>query len=138
MSRITSTSERIAQHQNGPILAVAFAGEYPAGSEGNECAGEMVTYLRSVLSATDAAAVLFDFRDLDYTWGDAIGGLAWALRESATRFRPSAIVATGGTARALEPLLGDHFVFGVVGTKMFASMPEAIAHLESILGQETG
>jgi hypothetical protein len=119
-------------------MAVDYDGEYPSGSAGNECAGEMVTYLRSVLSTTDAAAVIFDFRDLYYTWGDAIGGLAWALQKRATGFRPSAIVATGDTARALEPLLGEHFVFGVFGTKMFNSMPEAIAHLEGILGQETG
>ena len=138
MSKITASSTHIPQRDRGPIVAVTFVGDYPPGSEGNECATEMVTYVRSVLSSTNATAVLFDLRDLHYTWGDAIGGLAWALREQATNFRPSAIVASGGTARALEPLLGPQFIFGVAGTKMFGSMGEAVHHLERLLDQETG
>jgi len=39
----------------------------------------MVSYLDSVLATTNAAAVLFDLRQLQYTSGDAIGGLAAAL-----------------------------------------------------------
>jgi hypothetical protein len=109
--KITATSEQIAQHEAGPIVPVAFAGDYPAGSEGNGCAAEMVSYLRSVLATTNAAAVLFDLRGLQYTWGDAIGGLALVLlRERAARIRPSAIVASGRTARSLEPLLGPRFI----------------------------
>ena len=135
--KITATSEQIAQHNAGPIVTVAFAGDYPAGSEGNDCAAEMVSYLRSVLTTTNAAAVLFDLRGLQYTWGDAIGGLAWELREHAARFRPSAIVASGRTARSLEPLLGPQFIFGMVGTIMFSTIPEALNHLNQQLGQET-
>jgi hypothetical protein len=98
----------------------------------------MVSYLRSVLATTNAAAVLFDLRRLQYTWGDAIGGLAWALREGAARFRPSAIVASGRTARSLEPLLGPQFIFGAVGTKMFSTIPEALDHVQQVLGPQTG
>jgi len=137
---ITATYELVAQYDNGPIVTVAFAGNYPPGSAGNGCAAEMVSYLHSVLATTNAAAVLFDLRSLDYTWGDAIGGLAAALlsREGAARFRPSAIVASGRTAHALEPLLGPPSIFGVVGTRMFGTVPEALNHLKQLLEQETG
>jgi hypothetical protein len=138
MSELTATSEQILQYDAGPLVAVAFFGKYPPGSDGNQCAAEMITYLRSVLNATAAAAILFDFRALDYTWGDAIGGLAWALRVDAATFLPSAIVATGPTARALEPLLGPKFIFGIAGTKMFGSMPEAVGYLEHVLRIQTG
>jgi hypothetical protein len=137
-STISATTEHIIRHNAGAVLAVAFAGKYPAGSAGNQCAAEMVDYLRSVLTTTDAAAVLFDLRNLEYTWGDASGGLAWALQKQAAVYRSSAIVANGRTLRALAPLLGPQVSFGVVGTKMFGSMPEAIDHLERVLAQETG
>src|SRR5215831_5865604 len=137
--RITTTWEQVAQHRAGHIVAVAFAGNYPPGSAGNDCAAEMVSYLRSVLATTNPAAVLFDLQRLKYTWGDAIGGLALALLEDdARRFRPSAIVAGGRTARSLEPLLGPQFTFGVVGTRMFSTIPDALNHLKQVLGQETG
>jgi len=133
-TRLTPSFEQILHHERGPVVAVAFTGSYPPGSQGNDHAATMVAYLRYVLSATKPVAVLFDFRALEYTWGDAIGGLALALREDSTGFRPSAIVAGARTARALQPLLGPHLPFGIAGTKMLGSMPEAIAHLESALG----
>jgi hypothetical protein len=136
--KITATWEQLAQHTVGPIVAVAFAGEYPPGSAGNVCAAEMVSNLRSVLATTNAAAVLFDLRRLEYTWGDAIGGLAATLlKERTARIRPSAIVAGGRTARSLEPLLGPQFIFGVVGTRMFSTIPDALNHLKEVLGHET-
>ena len=98
----------------------------------------MVSYLRSVLVATDAAAVLFDFRSLEYSWGDAIGALAWALLRHPKHVRPSAIVARGRTARALAPLLGPQFAFGLVGTRMFNNTPEALEHLQQMLADQTG
>jgi hypothetical protein len=133
MSKVTATSEQILRQHAGSILAVAFAGKYPPGSDGNECAAEMVAYVRSVLSTTNAAAVIFDLRNLNYTWGDAICGLALALLEEHASFRPSSIVATGPTARALEPLLSPKYIFGVAGTKMFGNMPDAVGHLERVL-----
>lgn len=133
MSKLTATSEQILRQHGGPILAIAFAGMYPPGSEGNECAAEMVAYVRSALSTTNTAAMLFDLRNLDYTWGDAIGGLAVALMEKNASFRPSAIVAVGPTARALEPLLSRRFVIGFAGAKMFDNVPDAVSHSERVL-----
>jgi len=137
-SKIAATSEQVAQHSAGPIVAVAFAGNYPPGSAGNDCASEMVSYLDSVLATTNAAAVLFDLRQLQYTSGDAIGGLAAALLKDRTaHMRPSAIVASGRTARSLQPLLGPQFIFGIVGTRMFSTIPDALNHLKRVLAQET-
>ena len=135
---ITSTSEQVALNASGPIVAVRFAGKYPPGSEGNASAAEMVNYLRSVLVATDAAAVLFDFQSLQYTWGDVIGALAWALLTPPKHVLPSAIVAQARTARALAPLLCPQFAFGIVGTRMFDNTPEALEHLQQMLAQQTG
>jgi hypothetical protein len=136
--KITATSEKIAEHNSGPILVVAFAGSYPPGSAGNDCAAEMVSYVRSVLVTTNAAAVLFDLRRLQYSWGDAIGGLAYALRDGdSQRFRPSAIVAIGSTARSLEGLLGPQCIFGVIGTRMFSTIRAAVNYLQEVLEQET-
>ena len=137
-AKITATWEQVGQHSTGPIVTLTFAGKYPPGSAGNGCAAEMVSYLGSVLATTNAAAVLFDLRRLQYTWGDAIGGLAWVLlKRHPERTRPSAIIAGGRTARALEPLLGPRFSFGIVGTRMFSDLPEALHHLTQALGQES-
>ena len=136
--KITATSEQLAQHSAGPIVALAFSGDYPPGSAGNECAAEMVSYLCSVLATTNPAAVLFDLRGLQYTWGDAIAVLALVLlKEGHVPIRPSAIVASGLTARSLEPLLGPRCVFSVAGTRMFSTIPDALNHLKQALGQET-
>jgi len=143
--KITATSAWVA-HTAGPILTLAFAGNYPPGSAGNDCAAEMVSFFFSVLVTTKPAAVLFDLRRLQYTWGDAIGGLAHVLvqdgaarlQEGTPRFLPSAIVADGPTARSLQSLISPQTVFGVVGTKMFGTIPEALNHLKRVLEQETG
>ena len=67
---ITFASEQIGQHAAGPIVAVSFAGRFTfLGSEGNPSAVEMIDYLRSVLVATNAAAVPLDFRSLQYHMG---------------------------------------------------------------------
>jgi hypothetical protein len=46
MSKLTATSEQILQHEKGPILSVAFTGDYPPGSDGNPFAAEMVACAR--------------------------------------------------------------------------------------------
>ena len=144
--KITATAEWVAQYTAGPILTLTFAGYYPPGSAGNECAAEMVSYCFSVLITANPAAVLFDLRRLEYTWGDAIGDWrmcccrdgAARLRKGAARALPSAIVADGATARSLRPLIGTHTVLGVAGTKMFSTTPEALNYLKRVLEQETG
>lgn len=140
MTGLTARYEHLAETPAGPLLAVVFGGTYAPGSEGNAFAREMVDYLRSILSDRKPAAVLFDLTALDYVWGDAIGGLAIPLmekdEESGTRFLPSAIVATGQTARALRPLLERRFVFGLAGTKLFGTRQEAVAYLETVRPRE--
>lgn len=136
MGNLTRTSELVAQHPKGSIMAVKYSGVYPLGSDGNQCAREMVAYLDSVLD-DGAAAILFDLRTLEYSWGDAIGSLAVTLARRGPSRRPSAIAATGHTSDALAPLLGAQSAFGVMGTKMFGSMVEAISHLTSALDEQT-
>ena len=126
---IVPSFEQVLEHARGPVVAVAYSGHYPPGSSGNHEARTMAAYLLYVLVATEAVAVVLDLRNLGYTWGDEINQLALALRDKGGFFRPSAILAAGPTADALRPLLDRHFVFGVAGTRMFQTMPEALDHL---------
>ena len=116
-------------------MAVAYSGHYPPGSSGNHEAQTMVAYLVYALVATEAVAVVLDLRNLEYTWGDAITRLALALRDDGG-FRPSAILAGGRTAEALQPLLGRSWPFGLAGTRLFDTMPEAVEHVVRALSGE--
>jgi hypothetical protein len=93
----------------------------------------MVSYVRSALDTREVAAALFDLRDLEYTWGDAIGGVVWALRQEGMDFLPSAIVANGRTALALKSLFDMRGIFSVAGTKLFRTMNEPLRYLEGAL-----
>lgn len=124
--------ERVGDHVRGPLIAVKFGGTYPPGSAGNDFAQWMVRCLRRVLAETGAAGVILDLSELDYSMGDAIGGLAAPLMEAGCR-RPAAIVANGSTARALEPLLAPNYILGVAGIKLFSTREDALARLRRVL-----
>lgn len=125
--------EKIADHRRGPIVAIAFRGEYPPGSDGNDFAGAMVEATRAAIGDMKPAALIFDFRELAYSFGDAIGALTGPLIDG-DRFRPAAFVAEGRTARSLEPLLASNFPLGVAGVKLFSNRDEALAWVEQALG----
>src|SRR5262249_61233823 len=92
--------------------------------------------LQNVVATAEPAGVVIDLTELDYTYGDAIGGLALPflnrIREG-RRIMPVGIVATGPTATALAPLLGANWVLGLVGAKLFASRDAAVAYIRSAL-----
>lgn len=124
--------EQIGERPIGPLVAVAFGGTYPPGSDGNEFALEMVAFVRAVVAKTNPNAVLFDLRGLNYTWGDGICSIVTPLLK-AKRFTPSAIVASGDTARALRPFAQPRSLLGVAGAMIFETREEAVAHLNGVL-----
>lgn len=133
MTTLSASYERIADTPKGPIVTVVFGGTYPPGSGGNEFGLQMVGFLRSALAETNAAAVVLDLLALDYIWGDAIVGLALPFVQENTGFRPAAIVATGRTAAALQPLLQPPFALDLAAMRLFDNRGAAIAHLERTL-----
>ncbi len=140
MTGLIARYEQITETPGIPLLAVVFGGRYAPGSEGNEFAREMVRYLRTTLNKVQPAGVLFDLTMLDYVWGDAIGELAIPLmekgRQGPPHFLPSAVVATGQTARALQPLLQPKFLLGVAGMGLFGTRKKAVRYLEKTIRRE--
>lgn len=54
------------------ILIVAFFGEYPDGSSGNENGEYIATISMLGLQAFNPSCIILDFRELFYRWGDSI------------------------------------------------------------------
>lgn len=54
------------------ILIVAFFGEYPDGSSGNEHAEYIAAISMLGLQVFNADCIILDFRELSYHWGDSI------------------------------------------------------------------
>jgi hypothetical protein len=128
--------ELVAELGDGSMIAVVYAGHIPPGSLGNPMSGRFIDYLQNVLQETHPAAVMLDLIDVDYTFGDAICGLALAILRSAPQRSwrmPVAIVAAGRTAAALAPLLEPNWAFGIIGAKMFADRGMAEAYLKTAL-----
>jgi hypothetical protein len=125
------------------IVLVSFDGAYAPGSQGNGFARLMKNHLDSILANTNAAGVVIDFTNLQYTWGDAIATLAMSLMRYETvsvgespriiGVRPAAVVATGPTAKALRPLFAANFLFAIAGVELAGTRAAAIAHVERAL-----
>ncbi len=124
---------RVGDETRGPIILITFGGFYPPGSAGNELAARMIEFAREAMNESRAKAVIFDLFDLQYTWGDAICGLATVLLDEKQRFRPAAIIAGGRTASALEPLLAPNMFLGLAGIKLAKSGDEALLHVQQAL-----
>jgi GrpB-like predicted nucleotidyltransferase (UPF0157 family) len=134
MSELASSHETVGSTPNGPIVAIAFGGTYPPGSEGNDFARQMFEFVRTLVTETKPGAVVIDLSALDYVWGDAIGTLSIPLFGTGKDFRPVAIVATGRTAKALRPLLEPRFALGLLPCMaLFESRREAVERLERAL-----
>ena len=97
MGNLVAVSEQVGFTSAGLGHGPQVLRHLSSGFRGQQMRADMVVYLDSVLDA-GAAAILFDFRSLDYSFGDAIGGLAVALVRRGPGLHPSAIVATGQTA----------------------------------------
>lgn len=117
--------------QRDGIVTIGFEGLYPAGSDGNDFAAFMAGHARKIIADTNPEGVIFDLSRLHYEWGDAIGQLAFALHDPANgTVRPGVVVATGSTARVLEPLFAPNFVFGALGVALVGTHAEALRRIQ--------
>src|SRR5262245_20054242 len=134
------TTEILDESRQRSVLRIAFDGTYPPGSEGNAAAELMRREVVEAVARYRPAAVLLDLRGLVYTWGDTIGGIAFALAGSNRTFPlsiPTGVLALGRTAEALKPLFGSTFIFGIAGAQLFESVDAAIDYLKGRLVDET-
>ena len=110
------------------LLVVRFSGQIDAGSEGSADAAAGSRYVTHHLTDQHAALVL-DCAELDYVWGNYVGG--WFV-PAIRRGIPARFVAVGRTATALGGLLADAGLEFVLGDPCIH--PSVDAALESLSG----
>jgi hypothetical protein len=127
--RASSACWQIGQ---GRVLEITFEGTYPPGALGNEPARKMIDFARKMIVAEKPGAVLYNLRQLNYVWGDAVVGLARPLVDSERKtILPACIYAEGGAAAALQALLPTFVVYEV---ELFQDRDAAIERLHERLG----
>lgn len=90
----------------GHILELRYVGEYRPGSQGKPDAAAMRAAMLPHVLETCPDVVLFDFSELDYSWGDGILGLLQTLAELDRDEPMHAVVLAGeGSWRGLDGLL---------------------------------
>jgi hypothetical protein len=67
-----TTKEKL--EENIIVLVVSFYGEYPNGSQGKKHATYISDKVISGLINFDPEAIILDFRELDYSWGNSLLG----------------------------------------------------------------
>lgn len=98
--------------ENVDVLVVSFSGEYPDGSLGNQHADYMKAITVYGLVSFDPDAIVLDFRDLSYRWGNSIFGVFQAISQMCDQERepdepcfPVAIAASEKCMAGLSSLL---------------------------------
>ena len=129
-----SRFEIVDKTPQGNIVHILFSGFYPSGGRGNKHATEMSKYVQEVVNSEQPAAVLLDLRDLDYDFGDALGGIVLPTIEKETRKQiPSCVLAHKSQRRSLKWFFEPNVVWGLLGLKLFHTLSDAIEHLRSEL-----
>ena len=76
---ITVSWRRIGESTSGSIYAIKARGHYPQGSQGFPHSEEIRKRGSKLIEQEDPAAILFDFSELKYRWGDSIAGALISL-----------------------------------------------------------
>jgi len=122
------------------IVSVEIRGDYPPGSEGNEHGSAISNYVRTVVKDSHARAVLLDFRELRYRFGDVIGAAFVHPRrqvQGKTTFLPCAVAASGRTKKSLVSLLTDFgSIDSFVSLAFFDNREDALAHLQDAVNSQ--
>ena len=80
-------------------LIISFHGSYRYGSAGRSDAGLIKGIIKTGITVFDPFAVLIDFSDLEYTWGDNLD-----LSFEETDSTPTAILVSDKCGRAMSTL----------------------------------
>lgn len=133
MRELSCKSKTLLNTDQGPIVEIAFAGEYPSGEVGDH-AFVMMDYVTSVVSKENPAAVLFNFTEYEYRGGDAIGQIIIPLGDPVRKvFRPACVVALGQTAKSMQWFFEPNVMWGMEGWKLFDKVEDGLAFLQNRL-----
>ncbi len=116
----------------GTILEVAFRGVHEHG------VGLQVSkYVEETVHQTNPAAVVLNFLEFDYVFGNDIAGIQCAFFNRSTdkkiTIRPCAIVANGQTAKSLLSLIQSGNLLQVFDIQFAESIDAAVEQLRSRL-----
>jgi len=94
-------------------------------------------YLQEKIRELKPEAILLDFLNYKYDWGNEIMGpiLLASLDPNSTRIRPCSVLAMGRTAKALKSLLVEGNVDKILNIKLFSEKKEALEHLKKGLAR---
>lgn len=105
-ARVDRDAARSQNARSPDILIVAFHGKYRYGSAGNADADYMRAMAEAGIYSTSPTALVLDFSELAYEWGDKID---WVLNTGTDQygdsFFPMAVVVDDGCADGLQSLI---------------------------------
>ena len=134
MSDLSCASEIIEFPDKTEILRFSFAGQYPPGSKGHATSVAIFDYILQVRDRYSPTALILDFTELDYVWGDDIGGMLMAIKRQ-DRLQnvscPTCLVASGQTAQSLDNLFTTCGLKRIINTEIVATVEEATKYLRS-------
>ncbi len=114
------------------ILVVTFSGKYRYGSAGNADADYMRAMAEAGIYATSPTALILDFTELAYEWGDKID---WVLNAGTDQhgdsFFPMAVVIDDGCSDGLQSLIRGIDSSNPIDDNetFFWSIDDAVAHV---------
>jgi hypothetical protein len=117
-----------AGHQDA--LVMKFTGVYGYGSGGNGDAEYMTAVTRAAVSFTDPFALIFDFSQLSYEWGDMMGQVLFSRQDGWENDEmPIAIVVSDLCEPAIESLLTDDLLIDDLSL-VHHSLESALAYVD--------
>jgi len=122
-------------------IVISFSGIYPPGSSGNEFAKAMREAVAKALDTFVPDAIILDFLDLEYSWGDGIVSQVlmplYRLYSKEGKHVACCIIARDGTRMALEGLM-KNTLLEILGVEIFEELSVAVQHLADRNGAQFG
>jgi hypothetical protein len=116
----------------GTILEVAFSGVHEHG-----VGLQVGKYVEETVHQTNPTAVVLNFLEFEYVFGNDIAGIQWAFFNRSVdkriTIRPCAIVAKGQTAKSLLSLIQSGNLLRVFDIQFAESIDAAVEQLRSML-----
>jgi hypothetical protein len=136
MNQVRSSHSILEATPQGTILEVAFSGVHEHG-----VGLQVGKYVEETVHQTNPAAVVLNFLEFEYVFGNDIAGIQWAFfNRSADKritIRPCAIVAKGQTAKSLLSLIQSGNLLRMFDIQFAESIEAAVEQLRSRLAAST-
>lgn len=112
------------------IAVLAASGEYGYGSRGNPDARALRIAVAAAIAEVDPDALVLDFRELSYEWGDALLGAFEPIERWDREHPVGCVIASGPKSdAALASLLAPH---GQRPSRLHADWDAAVAHAKRL------